>query len=89
MSAKHYYVGNCINLFEQNGQSDLYQYPNITTFAQALENNTVKITKEQFLINCYYHSEFQMDNQTIYMYDNNTDVYIAYNPDEDIHYIYV
>jgi hypothetical protein len=83
-----YYVGNCVNSFDNNSNcivSDL-PYRDVTDFAQG-EEEAEEISLEQFSAAVGPH-EIKV-KKPIFFHDADNDVYMLYDAKKDIHYFFV
>lgn len=85
---KKHLVGTCKD-FDEEGNCNISQLPyrDTTHFAQAEENAT-EITKDQFLQNVNV-PETLKDINAIYLHDEDNDVFMLYDDEKDIHYLFV
>lgn len=85
------YVGNCVDSFDDDGQTDLPMFRDTTEFAQA-EENAKEITKEQFEENVIISKEmmdkFNTNPLVKYLYSEDSDFYMIYDGNADIHYFF-
>ena len=84
VNKKYFYQGNCVDSFEDDSCS-FGNYRDVSDFAVAEEAAT-KISKKQFLTAIEKISV--VDDCDIFMFDEDNDVYIAYDSDADIHYFF-
>jgi len=85
---KKHLVGSCKD-FDEDGNCTIPQLPytDTTHFAQAEENAT-KITKDQFINNVNVPDNLK-DINAIYLHDEDNDVFMLYDDEKDIHYLFV
>lgn len=85
---KKHLVGTCKD-FDEEGNCNISQLPyrDTTQFAQAEENAT-EITKDQFLQNVNVPNNLKKIN-AIYLHDKDNDVFMLYDDEKDIHYLFV
>jgi hypothetical protein len=85
---KKHLVGSCKD-FDEDGNCTIPQLPytDTTHFAQAEENAT-KITKDQFINNVNVPDNIK-DINAIYLHDEDNDVFMLYDDEKDIHYLFV
>jgi hypothetical protein len=86
---KKHFVGTCVNSFDEEGNCTIPQLPytDTTQFAQA-EENTTKITKDQFINNVNVPDNLK-DINAIYLHDEDNDVFMLYDDQKDVHYFFV
>lgn len=86
---KKHLVGTCVNAFDLNGNCTIPELPykDTTEFAQA-EENAKQITKEDF-INAVNIPQNLKHIDAIYLHDQNNNVYMLYDDNNDIHYLFV
>jgi hypothetical protein len=85
---KKHLVGTCKD-FDEDGNCNISQLPyrDTTNFAQAEENAT-EITKDQFINNVNVPNNLK-DINAIYLHDEDNDVFMLYDDQKDIHYLFV
>jgi hypothetical protein len=85
---KKHLVGTCKD-FDEDGNCTIPQLPyrDTTHFAQAEENAT-EITKDQFINNVNVPDNLK-DIDAIYLHDEDNDVFMLYDDQKDIHYLFV
>jgi hypothetical protein len=85
---KKHLVGSCKD-FDEDGNCTIPQLPytDTTHFAQAEENAT-EITKDQFINNVNVPDNLK-DINAIYLHDEDNDVFMLYDDEKDIHYLFV
>ena len=85
---KKHLVGTCKD-FDEDGNCTIPQLPytDTTHFAQA-EENTTEITKDQFINNVNVPDNLK-DINAIYLHDEDNDVFMLYDDEKDIHYLFV
>jgi hypothetical protein len=78
-----------MNFPENEGNCTMPQLPytDTTHFAQAEENAT-EITKDQFINNVNVPDNLK-DINAIYLHDEDNDVFMLYDDEKDIHYLFV
>jgi len=93
MAKKFYYVGNCVNSFDEDGENIVNQLPfnDVNDFAVA-EENAKPISKEVFNTLVANDEMLNKKHEIVYgimlKYVDFPVVY-AYDTDDDIHYFYV
>lgn len=86
LESKNYsYVGDCITSFYDDSCT-FYNYNDATDFAQG-EENAKPISKRDFLKNVRFNEV--VDECDIFLYDEQHDVYLAYDSHKDIHYFFI
>jgi hypothetical protein len=87
--SKKHFVGTCVNSFDEDGNCNISQLPyrDTTHFAQAEENAT-QINKDQFINNVNVPDNLKGIN-AIYLHDEDNDVFMLYDDEKDIHYLFV
>lgn len=85
---KKHLVGTCKD-FDKEGNCNISQLPyrDTTNFAQAEENAT-EITKDEFMNNVNIPNNLK-DINAIYLHDEDNDVFMLYDDEKDIHYLFV
>jgi hypothetical protein len=92
------YVGNCTNLFDgDTGECVLRTFRDVNDFAeqeesfreQTEENPNLFLSREEFLSLINKPSDLDLkENWEYYFYPGEPNVYVAYDPEEDIHYFF-
>ena len=93
MNFRYYYVGNCINCFDEDGDCTCDELPfsTVSDFAVAIEN-TISLTPESFYKLAFTDGLSFGDKDDEYEYFrflDYPDVIVAYNTDTDVHYFFV
>jgi hypothetical protein len=84
---KYYYVGNCINSFDEDGDSLIDQFSDTSDFAWE-EENANKISKEEFLNLVDNYSMLPKHNKFIYLITMSKHVLMVYDKKSDVHYFF-
>ena len=84
---KYYYVGNCKNSFDDNGNSIIPQFSDTSDFA-CQEENAEEISKEQFMNLVHDHNIVPTNHEVIYLITQNEKIIMAHDTDDDIHYFF-
>lgn len=86
------FVGTCANSFDQVGNCviDQLNYRDVSDFAQALENTTIKIPENEFYynVNVWSDIEKKLSKNLDFLYDERNDVFMIYDNDSEIHYFF-
>lgn len=88
--SNHYYAGNCVDLFDQDGLSvGMLPYEDATEFAQAAVN-WAPVSQAEFCEQCSVSETLiPLLCGSGFLKDENHDVYIMYHLESDIHYFFV
>ena len=84
------YVGNCVDSFDEDGQSLLPFYNDVSDFAYHEENYT-EISKDMFLNHVDVPNRLKNiinSKDTIFFKDEDNDILILYDSNKDIHYFF-
>ena len=84
---KYYYVGNCKDSFDENGNSIIPQFSDTSEFAYQ-EENAKQISKEQFMNLVHNHNIVPTNHEIIYLITQNEKIIMAHDTDADIHYFF-
>ena len=90
---RYYYVGNCINCFDEDGDCicDELPFSTVSDFAVANED-TISLSEEAFY-KLAYTDDFSFgdkdDECEYFRFFDYPDVIVAYNKDTDVHYFFV
>jgi hypothetical protein len=88
---KYNFAGTCVNSFNEDGDSLLDEYRDVSDFAVGCEE-AEQISQEKFIqmINVDSNAQQRIDIPNIqYLYDRDHDVVMLYDENEDIHYFYI
>ena len=88
----HYYVGNCVNSFDDEGDNITrgLPYHDVSNFAYH-EENSHKESKEDFLKHAHVHPSLHKtlnSKHTVFLHDKDNDVHMMYDTKKDIHHFY-
>ena len=94
----YYFKGTCVSSFDDYGECTrglTLPYKDVTSLAQALEKNTHKVSRKQFINNVILTKELKklLNSYTgkrviEFWFDNKHDIYIMYDNLRDIHYFF-
>jgi hypothetical protein len=87
------YVGTCAASFNNSGDciNDDLPYQNVSDFAKG-EEDSIEVSKNEFLKNVDVPNElrkFLNQKDTLYLKDDENDVYMLYDSNKDVHYFFV
>jgi len=84
------YVGNCLDSFDENGDSLIDCFRDVSHFAQ-MEENAKEIPEEEFFskLSRTQYQSFMFGTETIFLLSECQNVLMAYLPQTDTHYFYV
>ena len=93
-----HYIGNCTNLFDsETGECEI-GFRDVNDFAeqeeqfreQAEENPNLFMSREEFLPWITKPEDLELkENWEYYFFPGERNIYVAYDPDEDIHYFFL
>lgn len=83
----YYLAGTCVNSFDEDGNSLIKCFSDASDFA-VKEENASEISEEKFKEYATGWEHLPKGNYT-YLYSKESDVLMAYNIDEDVHYFFV
>tara|TARA_B100000700_G_C15063044_1_gene867375 strand:- start:9303 stop:10115 length:813 start_codon:yes stop_codon:yes gene_type:complete len=90
LNAPAEYLGNCVDSFDENGDSLIDIFSDVSNFA-CIEEESKKVSVEDFMI-ATKKSMFDIErlslNKKTYLESENKDVYMIYDEDKDIHYFF-
>lgn len=85
------YCGNCVNSFDEDGESLIDQFNDVSHFAY-VEENCVEINIEDFkkITGCSksHLEELTKIEDSIFLHNEDEDIFMIYNKEEDIHYFF-
>lgn len=94
----YYYVGNCINSFdEDDGEyiagDKLERIECLGIIDEELIDDALENSSDSNLINTNHFNYLKgyipnLEKDSVLVYSDKYDVYVIYNPEEDVHYIY-
>lgn len=84
-----YYQGNCIDSFDEDGDCLISLFSDVSDFA-CVEENSDKITREEFLKECSIEGFDIPNKNVIYLHYESQyrTVYMIYSLEEDIHFFF-
>jgi hypothetical protein len=92
------YMGNCTNLFDSDtGECSVGGFQDVSDFGakeesfreEAEENPNLFLSREEFLPLISKPEDLDLkENWEYYFYPGERNIYVAYDPEEDIHYFF-
>lgn len=84
----HRLIGSCKNCFDENGQSLIPNFVDVSDFAVALEN-AVEITKEEFNKAILPRDVWPWFGHKVrYLYNSSHSVIMVHDETDDVHYFF-
>jgi hypothetical protein len=84
---RYYYIGTCVNCFDESGNSLISQFDNVSDFAYE-EENAITISREVFIKNVSNFSMLPNNKDIEYKVTRDKRIIMAYDPATDIHYFF-
>lgn len=83
----YYFVGTCVNSFDDDGSSLISCFNNVSDFAQQ-EESALKITKSEFESLVSNSSMLPKRHRYQYLITEDEEVLMAYDETKDVHYFF-
>ena len=88
---RYYYVGNCVDAFDEDGITvDLLTSAGMVDASDfaCVEEESIKVSKEWFIEHCNFPKHELIEDNYIFLYNEDRDVVMMYDDEKDIHYFF-